>query len=81
MTPKTEWQEVTLCDYMGRAIGQARLPKRPRLPGIILWSNRYFRWSAINDNYLETTCYLVPIENMYVRGATPSATPHPEGKK
>lgn len=81
MTPKVEWQEVTLCDAAGREVGRARVPKRPLLPGIVLWSNRYFRRSQVNDNYLETSCYLVPLENMYVHGGTPTGGPHPEGKK
>lgn len=81
MPETAQWQEVTLCDAAGRAVGRARVPKRPLLPGILLWSNRYFRRSAINDNYLETICYLVPVENMYPQGDTPSAAPHLERKK
>lgn len=81
MNPPTEWQEVTLHDARGVQIGCARVPKRPLLPGIVCWSNRYFRRSALNDSYIETTCYLVPIENMYAHTNVPTATPKPEGKK
>lgn len=81
MPEATQWQEVTLRDARGREVGRARVPRRPLLPGILLWSNRYFRRSGINDSYLETICYLVPVENMYAQGETPSATPHPERKK
>jgi hypothetical protein len=74
MTAETQWQNVTLYDYVGKIIGRCRVPKNPFLPSIILWSNRHFRMHVLTDSYIEAYCYLVPVDHMYA-GAGPAAKP------
>lgn len=75
------WQDVILLDKEGKQVGRARVPKRPFLPGIILWSNRYFRFLSVNNSYLETSCYLVPVDGMYAQGEPAPSKAQPGPKK
>lgn len=79
MTDKVQWADVTLRDVTGAQLGRARVPRTPFLPGILLWGKKYFRLTSEANTYLETECFLVPIERMYV-ARDKNAAP-PEGAK
>lgn len=76
MTVPPVLADVTLLDVNGGKIGRCRVPRNPGLPAILVWSNRYFRLIHVNNQYLETTCYLVPLQDMYAGEPMPSAAPH-----
>lgn len=80
MTEATAWHEVKLYDQQGKWVGRCRAPKAPFLPQILVWANRYFRLTVEADVYREASCFLVPIEHMYVQGA-PHAAAAPGAKK
>jgi hypothetical protein len=70
---------VQLLDPAGALIGRCVVPCHPSAPPVLVCGNRYFRALYVRAQYIETTCYLVPLENMYAPSAPiPGA---PKGKK
>jgi hypothetical protein len=75
MTAAPSWREAKLFDLHGLEMGKCRVPAVPFPPGVILWGNRYFQLALPDGNYVEVTCYLVPIERMYLKTRKPVEMP------
>lgn len=78
MVESTKWITAKIYDLSFKHIGSTRLPDEPHRPRLIMWGNRYFTLRSHLGVYVETTCYFVPIENMYVHAAAGSE--HGSGK-
>jgi hypothetical protein len=74
------YQDVELHGRDGSLLGRARVPNQPLLPEIICWKNRYFRLLTVSTIYVEAHCYLVPLEDLYVRGEPRGQTAAKKGK-
>ena len=80
MPNKVEWKDFNFYGFGGQMAGRARLPADPHPPKIIQWSTRHFIHAPFTGDYVEATCYLVPIEHMYAQPAPPPAPAHGKAK-